>query len=212
MLNRKILRLYLCTDSGMAGDRPLPRLVADAIAGGVTMVQVREKKASARALYALALELKALCAAKGVPMVINDRLDIALAVGADGVHLGQSDLPAAEARRILGEKGIVGVSASTPRLALQAAADGADYLGVGAMYPTGTKEDIAGVIGPGGMADIRAVTGIPIVGIGGINAYNADKVLEAGADGVAVISAVLRAPDCRAAASRLREVGRAPWE
>lgn len=212
MFDRRALRLYLCTDSGLAGDRPLPGLVADAIAGGVTMVQVREKKASARGFYALALELKALCAARGVTMVINDRLDIALAVGADGVHLGQSDLPVAEARRILGDQGIVGASASTPELALQAAADGADYLGVGAMYPTGTKADIAGVIGPGGLADIRAATRIPIVGIGGIGAHNADKVLEAGADGVAVISAVLGQSDCRAAASRLRKAGRAPWE
>jgi len=160
--------LYLVTDRGLMTTPTLEEAVEQAIDGGCTLVQLREKNASSREFYRSAVSVKKVTDRRGVPLIINDRLDIALASGAAGVHLGQSDLPAAAARRVLGPDKIVGVSASTPAQAEAAQAAGADYLGVGAMFPTGTKTD-ADIISMEELKKIRAAVSIPIVAIGGIN-------------------------------------------
>jgi thiamine-phosphate diphosphorylase len=198
------LKLYLCTDRILARDRPLVRLVEEAAAGGVTMIQLREKGINAGEFFTLAQELRYLTWRLGTPLIINDRLDIALAVRADGVHLGQDDLPLKEARRIAGAGFIIGVSAHNPQEALAAERDGADYLGSGAVFPTGTKADISGVIGVEGLAAVCAAVKIPVIGIGGIGPHNAAEVIKAGAAGAAVISAILSRDDIREAAAFLR--------
>jgi thiamine-phosphate diphosphorylase len=202
---RRALRLYLCTDRVLSLGRPMGETIAAAAAGGVTMVQLREKEASSREFYEIARELRALTRRLGIPLVINDRLDIALAVGAEGLHLGQSDLPLKKARRLAGRGMFIGISAGTAEEALAAERDGADYLGVGPVYPTGSKADVGEAIGIKSLADICAAVRIPVVGIGGLKAENAGEVLGAGAAGVAVISAILSQPDIEVAARRLRE-------
>ncbi|MDR2619062.1 MAG: thiamine phosphate synthase [Treponema sp.] len=204
MLNPGSLSLYLCTDRKLLFGRPLPEAVEAAIAGGVTMVQLREKDAPAREFFDIAREVLALTRSRGVPLIINDRLDIALAAGADGVHLGQSDLPCFEARRIAGKDFIIGISAHTPEGALSAQRAGADYIGSGAVFPTGSKADVGAVIGIEGIRAVADAVKIPVVGIGGINPGNAASVIAAGAAGVAVISAILSQPDIRAAALALK--------
>lgn len=204
MLKRSDLTLYLCTDRALSLGRPLIQAVEAAIKGGVTMVQLREKKASAGEFFALAKELLALTRPLGVPLIINDRLDIALAAGAEGLHIGQSDLPLKEARRIAGDDFIIGVSAAAPEDALEAERDGADYIGAGAVFPTGSKADVSAVIGLGGLRAICGAVKIPVAAIGGIGPGNAPAVMEAGASGVAVISAILSQPDIQEAASILR--------
>jgi thiamine-phosphate pyrophosphorylase len=204
MLNPGSLALYLCTDRKLLLGRPLPEAVEAAIEGGVTMVQLREKGASGREFFDIARELLALTRSKGVPLIINDRLDIALAAGADGVHLGQSDLPCLEARRIAGKDFIIGISAHTPEEALSAQADGADYIGAGAVFPTGSKADAGAVIGIEGIRAVAGAVKIPVAGIGGINPGNAASVIAAGAAGLAVISAILSQSDIRAAALALK--------
>jgi len=149
-------------------------------------------------------KIKELTEEADIPLIVNDRLDVALAVDADGVHVGQDDMPAALARQLMGGK-IVGVSATTVEEALQAQADGADYLGVGPIYPTGTKPDAVPPIGLEGLAQIVRAVEIPVVAIGGISEENAAEVIACGAEGVAVISAVVSAPDIAAAARHLRE-------
>jgi thiamine-phosphate pyrophosphorylase len=170
------------------------------------MVQLREKGASTGEFYRIALEVRAVTRRFHVPLVINDRPDIALAVGAEGLHLGQSDLPLPAARRLVGETMFIGVSASTAEEALRAEAEGADYLGVGAVYPTGSKADAGEAIGPGGLAAICAAVKIPVAGIGGVNAANAAEVKKTGAAGIAVISGILSQPDIREAARNLRRI------
>ena len=145
-------------------------------------------------MYKEALELKALCDSYNVPLIINDRLDVALAVQAAGVHLGQSDLPCYIARRLLGEDYVIGVSAHNPAEALQALADGADYLGCGAVFGTNTKRD-AGFLGLHGLEAIRKAVALPMVGIGGVNAGNYGQVLAVGAEGAAIVSGILGAED-----------------
>jgi thiamine-phosphate pyrophosphorylase len=200
------LKLYLCTDRALALGRPLIQAVEAAIQGGVTMVQLREKEASTGEFFALAKELLALTRPLHIPLIINDRLDIALAAGADGLHIGQSDLPLKEARRVAGPGLIIGVSASTPEKALAAERDGADYIGAGAVFPTGSKADVSAVIGIGGLRAVCAAVRIPVVGIGGIGPENAGDVMAAGAAGAAVISAILSQPDIGEAAAALRRV------
>ncbi|MDR1565763.1 MAG: thiamine phosphate synthase [Treponema sp.] len=204
MLNPGSLSLYLCTDRKLLFGRPLPEAVEAAIEGGVTMVQLREKDASGREFFDIAREILALTRSKGIPLIINDRLDIALAAGACGVHFGQSDLPCLEARRLAGKDFIIGVSAHTPEEALAAQRDGADYIGAGAVFPTGSKADVSAVIGIEGIRAVAGAVKIPVVGIGGINPGNAAFVTAAGAAGVAVISAILSQPDIRAAALALK--------
>ena len=197
--------LYLVTDRGLMTTPTLEEAVEQAIDGGCTLVQLREKNASSREFYRSAVSVKKVTDRRGVPLIINDRLDIALASGAAGVHLGQSDLPAAAARRVLGPDKIVGVSASTPAQAEAAQAAGADYLGVGAMFPTGTKTD-ADIISMEELKKIRAAVSIPIVAIGGINLRTAPLFRGMGIDGFAVVSAILARKDIRAAARGLRNI------
>ncbi|MFP3043691.1 thiamine phosphate synthase [Treponema primitia] len=205
MLKREDLLLYLCTDRGLSLGRPITETVEAAIAGGVTMVQLREKAAPTGEFYAIAREVQAVTRRRHIPLVINDRLDIALAIGAEGLHIGQSDLPLREARRLAGDM-FIGVSTSTLEEARQAQADGADYLGVGAVYPTGSKADAGEAIGLAGFAEICAAVRIPVVGIGGINTANTAAVIRAGAAGIAVISAILSQPDIEAASRTLRMI------
>ena len=176
--------------------------VRQALLGGVTMVQLREKNCSAKEFFETAQRVKKITDQAGVPLIINDRVDIALAVDADGVHVGQSDIPAAEARRLLGPDKIIGVSARTVEQARKAEADGADYLGVGAMFVTGTKQD-AKVTSKEELKRIRAAVAIPIVAIGGIKADNVEELKETGIDGVAVVSAVIAAENIASAAEEL---------
>jgi thiamine-phosphate pyrophosphorylase len=168
-MNQKNLLLYLCTDRLLALGRPITQAVEEAIAGGVTMVQLREKNASSREFYEIALEVQTVTRRHRVPRNINDRLDIALAVGADGLHIGQSDLPLNAARRLAGKNMFIGVSTSTVEEALEAERGGADYLGIGAVYPTGSKADAGDAIGLEWLREVIAAVKIPAVGIGGVN-------------------------------------------
>ena len=198
------LDLYVVTDSRLAGERGNLWTIEEAILGGSDVVQLREKDASTRQLIELGEALRELTRRHRVLFIVNDRVDVALAVDADGVHVGQDDMPARLARRLVGPDRIVGVSATTLAEALQAAEDGADYLGVGPIYFTGTKPDAAPATGPGLVTAAKQETGLPIVAIGGIGPSNAAEVVAAGADGVAVISAIVGKPDPRAAASQIK--------
>jgi thiamine-phosphate pyrophosphorylase len=206
MLNTRDLLLYLCTDRLLSKGRPITQAVEAAIAGGVSLVQIREKEAETRGFYNIARELRSLTKRHGIPLVVNDRIDIALAIEADGLHLGQTDMPLEVARRLVGENMFIGISASTVEEALTAERGGADYLGVGAVYPTGSKADAGAAIGPGRLREIRAAVRLPLVAIGGICPANAGQVMAAGADGVAVISAILSQPDIQAAAAALWKI------
>lgn len=198
--------LYLVTDREILQGRSLLNAVEDAIKGGVTLLQLREKDASSREFYQIALQVRELAHSLGVPLIINDRLDIALAVDADGLHIGQDDLPAAVARRLLGPEKILGLSVSTVDEAVQGERDGADYLGAGAVYPTGSKDVETPPIGPKGLKEIKDAVSIPVVGIGGIKAANLAEVKDTGVDGVAVISAILGTPDIFGAAQNLAAI------
>lgn len=195
--------LYLCTDSGLMSCATVEESVERAVQGGCSVVQLREKEASSLELFRLAERVKRVTDKYGVPLIINDRLDICQAVDAAGVHLGQTDLPCAEARKILGADKIIGVSAATPEEAAKAQADGADYLGVGAVFPTTTKTNTRKVT-PEIIRGIRRAVTIPFVVIGGVNAENITRLYGLGIDGAAVISAVIAQPDITAAARKMR--------
>jgi thiamine-phosphate pyrophosphorylase len=195
--------LYLVTDRELMRAPSLESAVEQAVAGGATLVQLREKTASSREFYDTAVRIKAITDARGVPLIINDRVDIALAIDAAGVHVGQEDIPAADVRRILGPDKLLGVSAATLAEALRAQEDGADYLGVGAMYSTGTKAD-ANFTTLDELKRIRAAVGLPIVAIGGINKSRVPDFAGTGIDGLAVVSAVISAPDIAKAARELK--------
>lgn len=197
--------IYLVTDDGCLQGRALLDCVREALEGGVTLVQYRAKTASSAEMYAEALQLKALCDSFNVPLIINDRLDIAMAVGAAGVHLGQDDLPCAAARKILGEDYIIGVSAHNPAEAKAALQSGADYLGCGAVFGTATKADVK-KLGTEGLAAICKAKGLPVVGIGGVTADNYREVRAAGADGAAIVSGILAQPDIRATVKAIAKV------
>lgn len=197
--------IYLVTDDGCLQGRALLDCVREALEGGVTLVQYRAKTASSAELYAEALQLKALCDSFNVPLIINDRLDIAMAVGAAGVHLGQDDLPCAAARRILGEDYIIGVSAHNPAEAKAALQSGADYLGCGAVFGTATKADVK-KLGTEGLTAICREKGLPVVGIGGVTADNYREVRVAGADGAAIVSGILAQPDIRTTVRAIAKV------
>ncbi|BCV22719.1 thiamine-phosphate synthase [Moorella sp. Hama-1] len=198
--------LYVIVTTKLGGGRPTLELVRAALAGGATAIQLREKDLPAREQVELGRAIRELTRAAGATFIVNDRLDVVQAVEADGLHIGQEDLPAPIARQLLGPDKILGVSTGTIAEARQAEADGADYLGVGSIYATGSKGDAGEPIGPEGLRAIKEAVNIPVVGIGGINAGNAAAVIAAGAAGVAVISTVIGAPDVAAAARRLREV------
>lgn len=197
--------IYLVTDDGCLQGRALIDCVCEALEGGVTLVQYRAKTASSAEMYAEALQLKALCDSFNVPLIINDRLDIAMAVGAAGVHLGQDDLPCAAARRILGEDYLIGVSAHNPAEAKAALQSGADYLGCGAVFGTATKADVK-KLGTEGLTAICRDKGLPVVGIGGVTADNYREVRAAGADGAAIVSGILAQPDIRATVRAIARV------
>lgn len=194
--------IYLVTDEACLHGRPLLKCVEEALAAGVTLVQYRAKAVDGGVLYAEACRLKELCDKYNVPLIINDRLDIALAVGAAGVHLGQDDLPCAVARRLVGEDFIIGVSAHNPAEAVQAVSEGADYLGCGAVFGTATKHDVA-KLGLENLRSIRKAVTVPMVGIGGITADNYAEVLATGADGAAIVSGILAQDDIGAVVKKL---------
>jgi thiamine-phosphate pyrophosphorylase len=211
-LEPEALALYVVTDPLLAGDRTLPGVCAQAMQAGAAVVQLRDKRASTRELLEQARALLELAAAHGSRILINDRVDVALAAGAHGVHLGQDDLPPADARRLLGPEAVIGVSVRCPEEARAAERDGADYLAANLVYPTDTKTDLPAPIGLDGLRALRAASALPLVAIGGIDAERAGAAVAAGADGVAVVSAVMAAPDpalaCRellAAVARGRE-------
>lgn len=196
--------LYLVADADYAAGRDLAGLVREAVAGGVTVVQLRAKGLSGREFAALGAGIAAALRGTGVPLLVNDRVDIALACGAAGVHLGREDLPVGLARKLLGTGGTIGVSVNTPEEARRAELDGADYLGAGPAFPTATKATDLPVLGPEGIGRIKRAVRVPVVAIGGVGPGNAAELARAGADGVAVVSAVLGAPDARLAAGALR--------
>lgn len=196
--------LYLCTDRGLMTSATIEESVEAAVRGGATVVQLREKDCSSREFYELGLRVREITARYGVPLFVNDRADIALAVGADGVHVGQSDLPC-KAVRAIAPGMLVGVSASSLAEAVQAERDGADYLGVGAMFATGTKTD-AEIVSMEELEAIRRAVSIPIVVIGGINKQTIPAFQGKGIDGAAVVSAIVAQPDPEAAARELLQL------
>jgi len=201
-------RLCFVADAGTAAGRDLALIVGEAIRGGATIVQIRAKNLGTREFLDTAKRLAGQLKGSRIPFIINDRADIALACGADGIHLGRDDMPYAEARRIMGRERLIGLSAATPEEAEEAERRGADYLGVWPVFPTLTKETGRPPLGCAGLKAIRSRVAIPILAIGGIRADNAAAVIAAGADGVAVVSAILSAADpARAAASLLSAVG-----
>ncbi|WP_049889503.1 thiamine phosphate synthase [Natronolimnohabitans innermongolicus] len=202
-------RTYLVTQESLSGESTTAEVVEAAIDGGVDVVQLREKDTDTRRRYELGRELRELTAAADVPLLVNDRVDIAQAIDADGVHLGQSDLPVDVARELLGSEAIIGCSTGTIEEATEAEAAGADYLGVGAIYGTDSKTDVPEEKDGTGLeivSEIADAVSIPVVGIGGVTAANAAPVREAGASGVAVISEITGAEEPAAAT---RELGAA---
>jgi thiamine-phosphate pyrophosphorylase len=198
--------LHLVTDRKLAGPRSVEDLVRAAVRGGVTVVQLREKDMCAREFIDLARRLKIFLADTGVPLIVNDRVDVALAARADGVHLGQSDMDPRDARRLLGPDAIIGLSVETTEQAERAAAFDVDYLGAGPIFWTPTKPELTGAWGTEGLAGLRALSRHKLVAIGGISAANAAEVMRAGADGVAVVSAICAAPDPEGAARELLRI------
>lgn len=199
--------LYLVTDRELAGGRPLVEVVAEAIEGGVNLVQLREKKLSTKTFIEEAREIKELLAPRGIPLLINDRVDVALAVEADGVHIGQEDMPYGVSRRLLGPQAIIGLSVETYDELEAAESFDVDYLGVGPVFPTSTKTDIKGFFwGIEGLRWARNHSRHRLVAIGGIQISNAAEVISSGIDGIAVVSAIISAPDPRHAAEELCKI------
>lgn len=199
------LSLYLVADLEFAAGRDLAYLAGEAVLGGVTIVQLRAKALEISEFLDLATRMAAALKKRSVPLIINDRVDIAMACGADGVHLGQDDMPIDKARRLLGGSMIIGISVNTLKEAREAERLGADYIGLGPVYATATKDTELPVLGLESIRRIQEKIGIPIIAIGGINAGNAAEVMKAGATGIAVVSAILGAPDARKAASELKK-------
>lgn len=202
-LKPESLRLYLVTDRSLSLGRSLQEVVLAAVQGGVTCVQLREKQADTREFVQWALALKALLGPLQIPLVINDRIDVALACRADGVHLGQSDMPVEHARRLLPPEVFLGWSVETENDIDRAHQLPVDYLGVSPVFSTATKTDTAPPWGLAGLARARRQTRLPLVAIGGIHSGNAGPVLAAGADGLAVVSAISSAKDPSQAAREL---------
>lgn len=198
------LRLYAVTDSRWLDGAPLPHAVEQALQGGITCLQLREKRLAYGDVLATAREIKTLCQRYPVPFIIDDNIDVALACDADGLHIGQNDMPAAKARRLLGPDKILGVSAQTVEQAIAAYQAGADYLGVGAVFPTGTKNDAVEVP----LETLKAITAavpIPVVAIGGIGSSNINRLQSSGIAGAAVVSAIFAQKDIKKAAIHLRQ-------
>ena len=203
---RKTLRLYLVTDRPLAMGRELEWVVAEAVKGGATMVQLREKDIDTRGFIELAKRLQPVLREAGVPLIINDRVDVALAVDADGVHIGQSDMPYEIARRLLGPDKIIGLSVENMDEVREANSLDVDYIGVSPVYSTATKTDTAPPFGLDGLREAVRLSRHPAVAIGGMNARTAPDVLRTGVDGIAVVSAICSAPSPREAAAYLRSI------
>ena len=198
--------LYLVTDRGLARGRSTAEVVKAAVSGGVTCIQLREKDCSTLEFIEQARAIKNFLETRKIPLIINDRLDVALAVGADGVHLGQNDMPLEIAQKIAGPSVLIGISAESVQDAIAAENGGADYLGVSPIYATPTKTDTAPPLGLQGLREIKKRVNIPLVGIGGLNKSNAAEVIRSGADGVAVVSAIVAADDPQRAAMNLKQI------
>ncbi len=194
--------LYLCTDRGLMSSATIEEAVEQAILGGTGVIQLREKDMDAGDFVRMAESVKQITEKYQVPLIINDRIDVALAVGADGVHVGQRDIPAKMVREMIGPDMLLGVSATTVEEAVQAVADGADYLGVGAMFATNTKDD-AKIVTIEELKRIREAVSVPIVVIGGINMQTLEQFKGYGIDGLAVVSAVMAAQDVKQAVKDL---------
>lgn len=203
--------LYLVTDRNILKGGSLFKAVEEAIRGGVSLLQLREKDVSSRDFYNIAVKMKELADSCKVPLIINDRLDIALAVDADGLHIGQEDLPLEVARKLLGPGKILGYSVSNPEEAVYGEKNGADYLGAGPVYPTGSKLDTVDPIGIAGIKRIKESVSIPVVAIGGIGLANINEVKKSGVDGISVISAILGSPDIEGTARSLKNTWRGKW-
>ena len=197
-MNAALLKLYLATDPDLARGRNLAALVEAAVAAGVTLVQLRDKHADGARLDDSACRLRAITRSLGVPLIINDRVDVMLAADADGVHIGANDLPLEHVRRLAAGR-LVGYSVNTDDDLREAERHGADYIGVGPVFPTATKPDARPTMGLEGLRRFTAATALPAVAIGGISAANCAAAVQAGADGVCVISAILGQPDTAAA-------------
>ena len=204
-VTKESLLLYAVTDRYWLGDRTLKSVVEEALQGGVTFLQLREKNLDSEHFLQEAKELQALCRKYNVPFIVNDNVDVALAMGADGVHVGQHDMEAGGVRKLLGPDKILGVSAQTVEQALLAQANGADYLGVGAVFPTGSKDDADDVSFETLKAICDAVD-IPVVAIGGITKDNVKELSGSGICGIAVISAIFAQKDIKEASARLKKV------
>ncbi len=204
------LSVYLVTDTRQCGPRGVAETVRLAVEGGATLVQLRDPNAAIRDLLALAETLIAMLRPLGIPLLVNDRVDVAMAAGADGVHLGQADLPASAARRLMGEDRIIGLSVGNPEefAASRAELHAVDYLGTGPFRATGTKGDAGAAIGAAGIAAVCELCRLPVVAIGGIDVDCAAEASRAGADGVAAVSAICAAEDPRAATRRIADAVR----
>ena len=205
-MKREDLALYLVTDRGLSLGRDLETVVLQAVEGGVTLVQLREKDIDTREFIALGQRLKAALAGSGVPLLINDRVDVALAIDADGVHIGQSDMPYDIARRLLGPDKIIGLSVETMDEVIQANELDVDYVAVSPVFATNTKTDTLTPFGYEGLGRACRLTRHPLCGIGGMNAGTAGRAIACGADGVAVVSAIVSAPDPRLASMNLKSI------
>lgn len=203
-MNHFDLSLYLVTDQGLSKGRTHEFIVEEAVKGGVTMVQLREKNISSREFYELAKSLMSILKPLNIPLIINDRLDIALAVDADGLHIGQSDLPYFIARKLMGKDKIIGLSVETIEQAREANRLDVDYIGLSPVFSTDTKLDINTPLELSGIKEIAAFTKHKTVAIGGVNASNADCVIASGADGIAVVSAIVSQESPREAAANLK--------
>lgn len=204
MTTRFDLSLYLVTDALLTGGRGVVETVAAALDGGVTLVQLRDPHGTTRALVETARALLAVTRPRGVPLIVNDRVDVMLAAGADGVHVGAHDMDPATARRLIGPDAILGLSITTQAELDTFDLGPVDYLGVGPVFATATKPDAAPAMGVEGLAAIRLATALPIVAIGGLGLGNCSAAVAAGADGIAVVSAIMAAADPAAAAHALR--------
>lgn len=200
------LSLYLVTDRSLSLGRTLEYVVSEAAKGGVTMVQLREKDCSTLEFYQQAILLKECLRPYNIPLIINDRLDIALACDAEGLHIGQSDMPYAIARKLLGKDKIIGLSVECLQDAIDANRLDVDYIGISPVFGTSTKTDTAPALGLSGIWEIQKISKHPTVGIGGINQTNAADIIEAGADGISVVSAIMSAADPKESALQLRSI------
>ncbi len=200
------LSLYLVTDRSLSLGRSLEHVVEEAVKGGVSMVQLREKDCSSAEFYELAIKLKALLTPYQVPLIINDRLDIALACDAEGLHIGQSDLPYSVARKLMGNDKIIGLSVENIEDVMEANRLDVDYIGISPVFDTQTKNDTAKALGIDGVKEISKLSIHPSVGIGGSNQSNAEQIITAGADGISVLSAIMSAVDPKKSAEELMKI------